>query len=90
MAEEEKRPSAGSQLAGATTEIIDLSQEEDETSIESQLIVASESFVKEQFKNHDPSHDWQHVHRVRLMALTISRCPSLPAKPDPVVLELAA
>ena len=66
------------------------SQEEEETSIESQLVAASEAFVKEQFKNHDPSHDWQHVHRVRLMALTLSRCPSLSIKPDPVVLELAA
>lgn len=43
-------------------------------------------------KDNDPSHDWHHVHRVRLMALSLSRCPSL-AKTgtiDPIVLELGS
>ena len=55
-----------------------------------ELIEAAEEFVKEHFKNHDPSHDWYHVHRVRLMALSLSRCPSHTRAPDMLVLELAA
>lgn len=55
------------------------------------LLLAAEEFVKEKFKNHDPSHDWHHIHRVRLMSLNLSRCPSLSDEPiDKLVLELAA
>lgn len=56
----------------------------------SSLIATAESFVKHHFANHDPSHDWHHVHRVRLFALHLSRDPSLPSPPDLLVLELAA
>lgn len=62
----------------------------DEVSAED-LLLAAEEFVKENFKDHDPSHDWHHIHRVRLMALNLSRCPSLGEEPmDKLVLELAA
>jgi uncharacterized protein len=63
---------------------------EDKVSRRAELITAAEDFVKEHFKNHDPSHDWQHVNRVRLMALSLSRCESLKRAPDMLVLELAA
>lgn len=56
----------------------------------SSLITTAEAFVKHHFANHDPSHDWHHVHRVRLFALHLSRDPSLPSPPDMVILELAA
>ncbi|KAI8585055.1 hypothetical protein BDZ88DRAFT_401558 [Geranomyces variabilis] len=37
-----------------------------------------------------PSHDWLHVHRVRLTALSLSDCPSLTSPINRLVLELAA
>lgn len=55
------------------------------------LLISAEQFVREKFKDHDPSHDWHHIHRVRLMSLNLSRCPSLGPEPvDKLVLELAA
>ncbi|UZJ55962.1 hypothetical protein CBS101457_005282 [Exobasidium rhododendri] len=59
------------------------------------LLQEAELFVKDKFKDHDPSHDWHHVQRVRLMALNLSRCRSLAGDEDgngidKVVLELAA
>lgn len=56
----------------------------------SAVIATAEDFVKHHFANHDPSHDWHHVHRVRLFALHLSRDPSLPSRADMVVLELGA
>lgn len=63
--------------------------EEQELDLED-LIVEAENFVKEKFKNHDPSHDYNHVHRVRLLALGLANCESLPREPDMMVVELAA
>lgn len=54
------------------------------------LITEAEAFVKEKFKNHDPSHDYNHVHRVRLLALGLSNCDSLSREVDMLVVELAA
>ncbi|KDN40690.1 hypothetical protein K437DRAFT_227229 [Tilletiaria anomala UBC 951] len=63
---------------------------EDHAARQAALIEGAEGFVTEHFKNHDPSHDWQHVNRVRMMALSLSRCSSLKRQPDMLVLELAA
>lgn len=47
--------------------------------------------MKEAFINHDPSHDWHHVHRVRLLALSLTRSPELAtAQLDMLVVELGA
>lgn len=54
------------------------------------LITEAEAFVKEKFKNHDPSHDYNHVHRVRLLALGLSNCDSLSREVDMLIVELAA
>ncbi|PWN38317.1 uncharacterized protein FA14DRAFT_167079 [Meira miltonrushii] len=55
------------------------------------ILSHAEQFVKEKFRNHDPSHDWHHVHRVRLMALNLTRCPSVSSKdPNLLVVELGA
>lgn len=55
------------------------------------ILYSAERFVKEKFQNHDPSHDWHHVHRVRLMALNLTRCSSISSKePDLLVVELGA
>lgn len=55
------------------------------------ILEAAEAFVKDKFRNHDPSHDWHHVHRVRLMALNLTRCASVQdADPNLLVVELGA
>ena len=54
-----------------------------------QIISAAESFVKRAFAHHDPSHDWHHVNRVRLLALSLTRSPELPPL-DLLVVELGA
>lgn len=57
------------------------------------IISAAESFVKTAFINHDPSHDWQHVDRVRLLALSLTRSPDLKSLLQPLdllVVELGA
>lgn len=55
------------------------------------MISSAESFVKTAFAAHDPSHDWHHVHRVRLLALHLSRSPELSSSPlDLLVIELGA
>lgn len=65
-------------------------QNEDEYD-EVDILYHAEQFVKEKFQNHDPSHDWHHVHRVRLMALNLTRCSSISSKdPDLLVVELGA
>ncbi|CAO1625730.1 unnamed protein product [Sympodiomycopsis kandeliae] len=67
------------------------SQEDSQPIIsQAQIILAAEDFVKHHFASHDPSHDWHHVHRVRLFALHLSQDPCLPSKPNMLVLELAA
>jgi hypothetical protein len=55
-------------------------------------LTPSAFIIQDKFKDHDPSHDWHHVQRVRLMALNLSRCPSLEEERsiDRTVLELAA
>jgi HD superfamily phosphodiesterase len=69
---------SGVTSSGVTLDVEDLLQE-------------AEEFVKEKFKNHDPSHDWYHVQRVRLMALNLSRGFSSEGSAiDKVLLELAA
>ncbi|PWN53226.1 hypothetical protein IE53DRAFT_384289 [Violaceomyces palustris] len=56
-----------------------------------EMIEWAEGFVKEAFRNHDPSHDWHHVHRVRLLALSLSNSPCLQGQGiDMLVLELGA
>ncbi|PWN98000.1 hypothetical protein FA09DRAFT_330158 [Tilletiopsis washingtonensis] len=57
-----------------------------------ELISAAERFTREALERMgtDPSHDWHHVHRVRQLSLALSRCSSLSAPPDLLVLELAA
>ncbi|CDW99375.1 hypothetical protein [Sporisorium scitamineum] len=55
------------------------------------IVSAAETFVKRAFANHDPSHDWHHVHRVRLLALSLTRSPELSTHTiDLLVVELAA
>lgn len=55
------------------------------------IISAAEKFVKSAFAHHDPSHDWHHVHRVRLLALSLTRSTDLVAHPiDLLVVELGA
>lgn len=51
--------------------------------IQVDVLTAAEDLVKDRFRAHDPSHDWHHVHRVRLMAISLSRCPSLRRQPRP-------
>ncbi|WVO19592.1 uncharacterized protein IAS62_000880 [Cryptococcus decagattii] len=58
------------------------------TSAYSDLIVRSEELVKAHMAKYDPSHDWAHVDRVRMMAMTIAR--SMDNAPDLLVVELAA
>lgn len=56
-----------------------------------EVVSAAETFVKTAFANHDPSHDWHHVHRVRLLALSLSRSPELSSLHlDLLVVELGA
>ncbi|SJX63221.1 uncharacterized protein SRS1_14045 [Sporisorium reilianum f. sp. reilianum] len=56
-----------------------------------QIISAAETFVKRAFAHHDPSHDWHHVHRVRLLALSLTRTPEFtPHTIDLLVVELGA
>lgn len=55
------------------------------------IISIAETFVKNAFANHDPSHDWHHVHRVRLLALSLTRSPDLEGRSvDLLVVELGA
>lgn len=55
------------------------------------VISTAESFVKTAFANHDPSHDWHHVHRVRLLALSLTRSPDVTGRPvDLLAVELGA
>lgn len=57
----------------------------------SSIISTAETFVKRAFAAHDPSHDWHHVHRVRLLALTLTRSPELASHSiDLLVVELSA
>uniref|UniRef100_V5ETD8 HD/PDEase domain-containing protein n=1 Tax=Kalmanozyma brasiliensis (strain GHG001) TaxID=1365824 RepID=V5ETD8_KALBG len=53
------------------------------------IIAAAESFVESAFAHHDPSHDYHHVHRVRLLALSLTRSPEAGAV-DKLVVELGA
>ncbi|CCF52576.1 hypothetical protein NDA11_000225 [Ustilago hordei] len=53
------------------------------------IISAAESFVKTAFANHDPSHDYHHVNRVRLLALSLTRSSELTPL-DLLVVELGA
>lgn len=50
------------------------------------LIERTESFVKEKVGRNEPGHDWQHVDRVRNMALRIAKSEG----GDPLVIELGA
>lgn len=55
------------------------------------VISAAESFVKRAFADHDPSHDYHHVHRVRLLSLSLTRSPELVSRSiDLLVVELGA
>lgn len=77
-------------LSSKTMVVGELNGQED---IQVDLLTAAEDFVKDKFKDHDPSHDWHHVHRVRLMAVNLTRCDSLKRSEQPVdmlVVELAA
>lgn len=70
------------------TDIIHQNEEEYD---EVDILYHAEQFVKEKFQNHDPSHDWHHVHRVRLMALNLTRCKSISSRDlDLLVVELGA
>lgn len=58
-----------------------------------QIISSAETFVKRAFAQHDPSHDWNHVHRVRLLALSLTRSPELSTRTpsvDLLAVELGA
>lgn len=50
------------------------------------LIKQTESFIKERTKTNEPGHDWQHVDRVRNMALRIAKNEG----GDALVIELGA
>ncbi|SPO24513.1 uncharacterized protein UTRI_03782 [Ustilago trichophora] len=55
------------------------------------VISAAESFVKRAFADHDPSHDYHHVHRVRLLSLSLTKSPELVSRSiDLLVVELGA
>ncbi|SNX87298.1 uncharacterized protein MEPE_06008 [Melanopsichium pennsylvanicum] len=55
------------------------------------IISTAETFVKNAFVNHDPSHDWHHVNRVRLLSLALTRSPELASLPiDLLAVELGA
>ena len=69
----------------------DIIHQNEEEHDEVDILYHAEQFVKEKFQNHDPSHDWHHVHRVRLMALNLTRCKSVSLKdPNLLVVELGA
>ncbi len=57
----------------------------------STIVSIAETFVKKAFAQHDPSHDWHHVNRVRLLALSLTRSPELSdSQLDLLVVELGA
>lgn len=56
------------------------------------VVRLAEDFVRRAFENHDPSHDYHHVDRVRLLALSLTLSPEIVAEPsiDVLVVELGA
>ncbi|ORY02524.1 hypothetical protein K493DRAFT_277254 [Basidiobolus meristosporus CBS 931.73] len=52
------------------------------------LLPKLEEFVKCYMSRYDPSHDWEHVHRVRNLALKLAH--SVEGKPDFEAVEIAA
>ena len=52
------------------------------------LVLAAESLARAHHSQYDPSHDWQHVARVRALSLSIAN--SLPVPPDLLVVNIAA
>lgn len=56
------------------------------------VIRLAEDFVRRAFANHDPSHDYHHVDRVRLLALSLTLSPEIGLGPpiDVLVVELGA
>ncbi|GAA5957410.1 hypothetical protein JCM21900_003297, partial [Sporobolomyces salmonicolor] len=52
------------------------------------ILQAAASLAQSHHAPYDPSHDWHHVHRVRLQALRLAR--SLSPSPDLLVVELSA
>lgn len=59
------------------------------TSQRESVIASAEAFVKAAFAQHDPSHDYHHVHRVRQLALSLSSSAEL-EHVDLLVVELGA
>ncbi|KAG8706913.1 hypothetical protein FRC08_000802, partial [Ceratobasidium sp. 394] len=55
---------------------------------EAAVVAAAEALMEETMKKYDPSHDAQHVYRVRKTALALAR--SQTSQPDLLVVELAA
>lgn len=84
----ETQPGTGSAFVVDAPSHGDVSAEEEGASAE--VVEAAEELVKEAFRNHDPSHDFHHVNRVRLMALHLSQDVHLPSAPDRLTVELAA
>ncbi|GAC97572.1 hypothetical protein PHSY_005158 [Pseudozyma hubeiensis SY62] len=56
------------------------------------IITSAETFVKTAFASHDPSHDYHHINRVRLLALSLTQSPDILDSPplDLLVVELGA
>ena len=49
-----------------------------------------ERFVQNELRNHDGSHDWWHIHRVRNNALTLAKHEGITSKEDLQIIEVAS
>ncbi|PWY99587.1 hypothetical protein BCV70DRAFT_200521 [Testicularia cyperi] len=76
-------------LADSTSSLT-LSETSTDQDARDAVIRLAEDFVREAFKAHDPSHDFHHVHRVRLLSLALSNSPEVLGHVDLLVLELGA
>ncbi|KAN0065764.1 hypothetical protein ACQY0O_000894 [Thecaphora frezii] len=75
----------------ASLSLSDAQADDDAYTPQEMLILDAELFVKKAFENHDPSHDWHHVNRVRLLALSLRNSPEVAGEEvDMLVLELGA
>ncbi|EPQ27482.1 uncharacterized protein PFL1_05020 [Pseudozyma flocculosa PF-1] len=78
-------------LANHTASLSISSDASDGYTVQEALIRDAEAFVKRAFENHDPSHDWHHVNRVRQLALSLRNSPDVADEQlDLLVVELAA
>jgi uncharacterized protein len=54
-----------------------------------ELITKIERFVRNELRNHDGSHDFWHIHRVRNIALSLAELEGITSEEDLTIVEVS-